>query len=161
MNVAVYANPDTPLPYIKVMSAGLDTLDVAVAKYLDPFGIVYAIVDDGDIEPSPYIQDAQTIDLSGPTPVYGWDLDKAKSMATNINSEYWQNQYNQGLLGVGISNDYQLNLAIATPEDERTADQVAAVEFLTGINQLQTEKQDQIDAATTGQEIISILSSLG
>lgn len=161
MNVAVYANPDTALPYLSVLSGGLDTLEVAVEKYLVPYGIPYLIVDEGDIEPSPYIRGAQTVDVSGSSPVFDWDMDLAKGIATNLNSEYWQAQYNEGLLGVGITNDYQLNLAIATPEDDRTADQIAAVEFLTGINQLQTEKQDQIDAATTGQELITILSSLG
>jgi hypothetical protein len=88
-------------------------------------------------------------------------LDEAKSIATATNSTYWQNQYNNGLLGLSITNDYQLQLAIATPEDERTAEQLAAVEFLTGINTLQNEVQSNIDAATTGEEIIQILGQLG
>jgi hypothetical protein len=93
--------------------------------------------------------------------VWSYDLDEAKSIATATNSTYWQNQYNNGLLGLSITNDYQLQLAIATPEDERTADQIAAVEFMIGINGLQTLVQDEIDAATTGEEIIQILSQLG
>jgi hypothetical protein len=93
--------------------------------------------------------------------VWSYDLDEAKSIATATNSTYWQNQYNNGLLGLSITNDYQLQLAIATPEDERTAEQLAAVEFLTGINTLQNEVQSNIDAATTGEEIIQILGQLG
>jgi hypothetical protein len=101
------------------------------------------------------------VDVSQDPPVFGWDLDYAKYLANSYNASYFQAQYNQGLVGLSISNDYQLNLAIATPENERTADQVAAVEFLSGLNQLQTSIEDQIAAATTGEEIISILSQLG
>lgn len=162
MQVIVYADPENPAPSrLQVMSPGLDTLEESAAKFLDPYGITYQIVDDSIIPASPYIYHAQTVDMSGPTPVFDWDFPYAQQIATNYNSQYWQQQYDQGLLGLAISNDYQLQLAIATPADERTADQVAAVEFLSGINGLQQSVQDQIDAATTGQELIQILSQLG
>jgi hypothetical protein len=143
------------------MYAGLDTLEDAAAKFLDPYGTPYVIVDESVIPSSPYIYPAQTVEIVNNLPVFGWDFPAAQTIATNYNSTYWQNQYNQGLLGLAISNDYQLNLAIATPENERTADQVAAIEFLTGINGLQQSTQDQIDAATTGEQLIQILSQLG
>jgi hypothetical protein len=101
------------------------------------------------------------VDASVSPPTFDWVLDEAQRAATNYNAQYWQAQYNEGLLGLSITNDYQLQLAIATPEGERTADQVAAVEFLSGINGLQQSVQDQIDAATSGAELISILNQLG
>ena len=162
MNVIVYADPSTPAPSrLQVMYAGLDTLEDAAFKFLDPYNIPYVIVDTSVIPPSPYIYSAQTVEIVNGLAVFGWDFPDAQTLATNYNSSYWQNQYNQGLLGLAISNDYQLNLAIATPENERTADQVAAIEFMTGINGLQQATQDQIDAATTGEELIQILSQLG
>jgi hypothetical protein len=101
------------------------------------------------------------VEITGGSPVFSWDMSYARQIATDYNADYWQIQYNQGLLGLSIKNDYQLQLAIATPENERTADQVAAVEFMTGVNGLQQSVQDQIDAATTGEELIQILSQLG
>ena len=162
MNVIVYADPTTPAPSrLQIMYAGLDTLEESAFKYLDPYSIPYAIVDVSVVPSSPYIYSAQTVEIVDGLPVFGWDFPAAQTIATNYNAAYWQRQYDQGILGLSISNDYQLNLAIATPADQRTADQVAAVEFMTGINGLQQSVQDQIDAATTGEELIQILSQLG
>lgn len=162
MQVIVYADPENPSPSrLQIMYQGLDTLEESAAKLLEPFGIAYQIVDSSVIPDSPYIYHAQTVDMSGPTPVFDWDFPYAQQLATSYNASYWQTQYNQGILGTGIYNDYQLQLAIATPEDERTAEQTAAVEFMAGINGLQQSIQDQIDTATTGQQLIQILSQLG
>jgi hypothetical protein len=163
MNVAVYPSNESVTPFIRVMSGGLDDVETAAEKYLTPLGISYQIVESSTITPSPYIANSQTVTLGvdGAPPTYGWDFAAAQQAATAYNSEYWQKQYNQGILGLSITAPYQLSLAIATPEAERTAEQLAAVEFLTGINTLQTEVQDSIDAATTGEEIIQILSQLG
>jgi hypothetical protein len=162
MNVIVYADPTTPAPSrLQIMYAGLDTLEEAAFKFLDPYGTPYVIVDDSVIPSSPYIAHAQTVEIVNGLPVFDWDFPAAQTIATNYNSAYWQVQYDQGLLGLAITNPYQLQLAIATPENERTADQVAAIEFMTGINGLQQSTQDQIDAATTGEELIQILSQLG
>jgi len=162
MQVIVYADPENPAPSrLQVMYAGLDTLEESAFKFLDPFNIPYLIVDSTVIPDSPFIYHAQTVSITDGVATFGWDFPYAQQLATKYNANYWQNQYNQGLLGTGITNDYQLQLAIATPEDERTAEQTAAVEFLIGINGLQQSVQDQIDAATTGEELISILSSLG
>jgi hypothetical protein len=162
MDVIVYADPENPAPSrLQVMYPGLDTLEESAFKYLDPFGIEYAIVDSSVIPDSPYIYAAQTVEIVSGAPVFGWDFTYAQQIATKYNSRYWQFQYNEGVYGLTITNEYQLNLAIATPEPERTADQVAAVEFLTGVNGLQLDVQDQIDAATTGEELITILNQLG
>jgi hypothetical protein len=162
MNVIVYADPTNPAPSkLQILYAGLDTLEEAAFKLLDPYNIPYSIVDVSEIPDSPFISTAQTVEIVGGAPVFGWDFTEAQQIATNLNAAYWQMQYNQGVLGLSISNAYQLQLAIATPEDERTADQVAAVEFMTGINGLQQSTQDNIDAATTGEELIQILSQLG
>lgn len=162
MNVIVYADPENPAPSrLQVMYEGEDTLEQAAFKFLEPYSIPYSIIDYAQIPQSPFIYHAQTVEIVNDLPVFGWDLGYAQQLATAYNSQYWQSQYNQGLLGTGISNDYQLQLAIATPEDERTAEQTAAVEFLSGINGLQQSIQDQIDAATTGEELITILSQLG
>jgi hypothetical protein len=161
MNVIVYGTYNSTVSYLNVVSAGADDLETFAFKYLEPFGIPYQIVDQMDIPPSPYIGNAQTVDASVSPPTFDWVLDEAQRAATSYNAQYWQAQYNEGLLGLSITNDYQLQLAIATPEGERTADQVAAVEFLSGINGLQQSVQDQIDAATSGAELISILNQLG
>ena len=143
------------------MYQGLDTLEDSAAKFLDPFGTPYVITDVSVIPYSPYISNALQVEIVNGLPVFSWDFPYAQQLATAYNAGYWQRQYDQGLLGLPIQNDYQLQLAIATPEDERTANQTAAVEFLTGINGLQEATQAQIDAATTGEELISILSQLG
>jgi len=162
MEVIVYADPENPAPSrLQVMYPGLDTLEESAFKFLDPYGIEYAIVDNSVIPDSPYIYEAQTVEIVSGAPVFGWDFTYAQQLATKYNAKYWQIEYNQGVYGLNISNEYQLNLAIATPEPERTADQVAAVEFLTGINGLQQSVQDSIDAATTGEELITILGQLG
>jgi hypothetical protein len=162
MNVIVYADPTTPAPSrLQIMYAGLDTLEESAFKYLDAYGIPYAIVDASVVPASPYIAETQTVEIVDGLPVFDWDFTAAQTLATNYNSAYWQSQYNQGLLGLAITNPYQLQLAIATPEDERSADQTAAIEFMSGINGLQQSTQDQIDAATTGEELIQILSQLG
>lgn len=162
MQVIVYADPENPAPSrLQVMYPGLDTLEDAAFKFLQPYSIPYAIVDNSVIPESPFIYHAQTVEIVDGAPVFGWDFPFAQQIATKYNSQYWQNQFNQGILGLSISTPYQLQLAIATPENERTADQVAAVEFMSGINGLQQSVQDQIDAATTGEELITILSSLG
>jgi hypothetical protein len=162
MDIIVYADPENPAPSrLQVMYPGLDTLEESAFKYLDPFGIEYVIVDDSVVPDSPYIAAAQTVEIVSGAPVFGWDFTYAQQIATAYNASYWQMQYNQGIYGLSISNEYQLNLAIATPEEDRTPDQIAAVEFLTGINGLQLSVQDSIDAATTGEELITILSQLG
>jgi hypothetical protein len=143
------------------MYQGLDTLEDSAAKFLDPFGINYVITDVSVIPYSPYISNALQVEITNGLPVFSWDFPYAQQLATSCNAAYWQQQYDQGILGLPIQNDYQLQLAIATPEGERTANQTAAVEFLTGINGLQDATQDQIDAATTGEELIQILSQLG
>jgi hypothetical protein len=162
MNVIVYADPSTPAPSrLQIMYAALDTLEDSAFKYLDPFNIPYVITDVSVIPESPFISAAQLVEIVNGLPIFSWDIPASKEIATSINAQYWQQQYDNGLLGLSVTNDYQLQLAIATPENERTADQVAAIEFMTGINGLQQSVQEQIDAATTGEEIIQILSQLG
>jgi hypothetical protein len=161
MDVIIYANTSSPTPYLRILCAGLDDLPTIALRFLDPYGIPYVIADESVIPNAGTIPTALTVDVSSGVPVFDWDLNEAKTQATYQNAAYWQKQYNQGLLGLAISNDYQLNLAIATPADDRTADQVAAIEFMTGINGLQQSVQDSIDAATTGEEIVQILSQLG
>jgi hypothetical protein len=162
MNVIIYPNPSMPAPApVVIVSPGNDTLEEYAFKYLDPFGIGYLIVPKASLPNASYIYPSLLLEISGGAPVWSYDLAQAKDIATDTNSNYWQNQYNTGLLGLSITNDYQLQLAIATPEDERTAEQLAAVEFLSGISTLQTQVQTNIDAATTGEEIIQILGQLG
>jgi hypothetical protein len=162
MNVLLYPDPENPAPSrLQLAFPANDTLEEYAFKYLEPYGINYLIVDFSVLPNASSIYDMLLVDISSGVPVFSYDVPAAKSYATAVNSSYWQQQYNNGLLGLSITNDYQLQLAIATPEDERTANQVAAIEFLTGVNQLQTELQLEIDAATTGEEIIQILSQLG
>jgi hypothetical protein len=162
MNVLIYPDQTNPAPSrLHIVYAGGDTLEEYAFKYLDPYFIEYLIVDQSVIPDSPAIYHAQTLEIVGGAPVFGWDVAYAKEIATSMNSQYWQTQYSVGLLGLNFTNSYQIQLALATPEDERTANQVAAIEFLTGVNQLQTELQLEIDAATTGEELIQILSQLG
>jgi hypothetical protein len=162
MNVIIYPNPSTPAPApVVIVSPANDTLEEYAFKFLDPFGIDYLIVPKSSLPNASYIYPSLLLEISGGLPVWSYDLTEAKDMATAMNSNYWQNQYNNGLLGLTITNDYQLQLAIATPENERTAEQLAAVQFLTGINDLQTQVQDSIDTATTGEELIQILAQLG
>jgi hypothetical protein len=162
MNVIIYPDPSNPAPSrLQIVYPGNDTLEEYAFKHLDPYGIEYQIVDYGVIPQASTIYSAQLLEFVSGAPVFSFDVPLAKEIASGINSRYWQTQYNIGLLDVGITNDYQLQLAVATPEAERTADQVAVIEFMTGINGLQAETQDQIDAATTGEEIIQILSQLG
>lgn len=160
MQIAVYADP-SPTSFLHILCAGADDLQTAITKFLDPQGVEYAVMDDSELPDARFILPAITVSIDNGVATFGWDMSKATTIATQYNSQYWQKQYDAGLLGLAINNDYQLNLAIATPEGERTADQVAAIEFLTGINGLQSSVQDQIDAATTGEEIIQILSNLG
>lgn len=162
MNVLIYSDQTNPAPSRpQIVYAGGDTLEEYAFKYLNPYFITYLIVDQSVIPNSPVIYHAQTLEIVGGAPIFGWDVTYAKEIATGANSKYWQQQYSQGLLGLTINNDYQLQLAIATPENERTADQTAAVEFMIGINGLQVSVQDQINSATTGEELIQILSQLG
>jgi hypothetical protein len=162
MQVIVFTRAESPKPpYLSVISPAGDTLEQIISKQLEPFGIEYAIIDSAFIPPSPYITSALTVTFDDGAPEFGWDMDLAKTLATTYNSQYWQNQYDNGILGLSIDNAYQLQLAIATPPDERTADQIAAVEFMSGLNDLQQSVQDQIDTALTGEEIIAILSQLG
>ena len=161
MNVAVYAQIGGDYPALRVLSGGFDSPEDAALKYLAPEGVEWAIVDDSLIPASPYIEQSQTVVITNGVPSFDWDLPTAKSLASQYNAKYWQQQYNTGLFGLPILNDYQLQLAIATPENERTADQTAAVEFLSGINGLQSTVDANIAAAATGQELIQILSQLG
>jgi hypothetical protein len=160
MNVAVYAEPGSSIPYLRVLSAGLDTVEQAAQKFLEPQGITYRIVDDSTIPESPFFPGTQTVNTGPAVPVFSWEFTEAQTWAQNYNAEYWQKQYDLGILGLSIDNPYQLQLAIATPENERTADQVAAVEFLSGTNQLQSSVDDEIIAATTPEELNTILSRL-
>jgi hypothetical protein len=162
MQVIVYSRFQAPNPtYISVISPGEDSIEQIITKQLEPEGIPYAVIDSSDFPPSPYIANAMTVVIDGGFPTFSWDIDLSKTIATSYNAQYWQRQYNEGILGLSIDNAYQLQLAIATPPDERTADQIAAVEFMAGLNELQQSVQDQIDAALTGEEIIAILSQLG
>ena len=162
MNVLLYPDPTNPAPSrLQLVFPANDTLEEYAFKYLEPHNIEYVIVDQSVLPDASCLYNMLLVELVGGVPVFSYDVPSAKEFATSLNSIYWQQQYNTGLLSLSISTDYQLQLAIATPENERTADQVAAVEFLTGINGLQTSVQDQIDAATTGEELIQILSQLG
>lgn len=161
MNVVVYSEPSGSIPYLRVISPGLEDAEQAAQKFLEPLGINYAVVDKASIPLSPYFPTTQTVDITGPIPVFGWDLDSAKEWASKYNASYWQKQYELGILGLAISNEYQLQLAIATPVNDRTADQVAAVEFMIGVNDLQQAVQNNIDAATTAEGLITILDQLG
>jgi hypothetical protein len=144
------------------MSPGLISANEVAELYLAPYDIPYAIVSATTLPDGSYIPEALTVTFNEHGgPQYGWDLPMAKQLAMFYNSGYWQAQYNHGLLGLPIQTQYQLNLAIATPEPERTADQVAAIEFMVGINDLQTQVEDQINAATTGEQIVGILNQLG
>ena len=162
MDVIVYKNPDPASNALCVMSPGLISANEAAELYLAPYDITYAIVNQQTLPDGSYIPEALTIEFDEfGGPHYGWDLPMAKELAIFYNSGYWQAQYNHGLLGLPIQTQYQLNLAIATPENERTADQVAAIEFMVGINGLQNDVEDQINAATTGEQIVGILNQLG
>ena len=162
MNVILYPDPSNPAPSrVQVVYPANDTLEEYAFKYLDPYGIEYVIVDQSTLPNAGQISNYLLMEIVSGSPVFSYDVAGAKDCATSYNSIYWQTQYDQGILGLSIDNSYQLNLAIATPENERTADQIAAVEFMTGTNSLQMEVQDQIDAATTGEEIIAILNQLG
>ncbi len=162
MQVIVYSRVQAPNPpYLSVICPGEDSIEQIITKQLEPEGFAYAVVESDDIPPSPYIFNVMTVVIDGGFPTFAWDMEPAKVIATSYNARYWQSQYNNGLVGLNIDNAYQLQLAIATPPDERTADQIAAVEFMSGLNELQQSVQDQIDAALTGQELIAILSQLG
>jgi hypothetical protein len=162
MNVLLYPDPSSPAPSrVQLVYPANDTLEEFAFKFLDPEGIEYVIVDQSELPDASYIYNMLLVEIVDGAPVFSYDVPAAKEFASAQNSQYWQTQYNEGLLGLSITNDYQLQLACATPEDERTADQVAAVEFMIGLSSLQADVQTQIDAATTGEEIISILSQLG
>lgn len=160
MNVVVYTDPSDTTNRLKVIFPGLDDAETAASKFLDPLGIPYVIVDDSTIPVSPFFPGSQTVDITQDPPEFSWEFTSAQQWATNYNTQYWQVQYNQGILGLNF-NDYQLSLAVATPENERTAEQIAAIEFMSGTNGLQQSVQDNIDAATTPEELIQILSQLG
>jgi hypothetical protein len=162
MNVLLYPDPENPAPSrLQLAFPANDTLEEYAFKYLEPYGINYLIVDSSVLPDASSIYNMLLVDISSGVPVFSYDVPAAKSYATAVNSSYWQQQYNNGLLGLSITNDYQLQLAIATPENERTAEQLAAVEFLAGINTLQAQVEDDINSATTGEEIIQILGQLG
>lgn len=161
MDTIVFPNPETSTPYACLVYPGLDSIEDVIEKVVDPLGVDYAIVDESTIPDSSYITEAMTVSINGGSAQFDWDLALAKQLALSYNSHYWQKQYNQGLLQLAISNPYQLSLAVATPPEERTADQVAAVEYMVGLNGLQTDVENQIATATTGQEIIGILGQLG
>jgi hypothetical protein len=161
MNVIIFADPQNPQPSrLNVMYPGLDTLEQSASKYLIPFSIPYRIVDSSIIPNSPFIYSAQTVDLSTPSPTFGWDLEKARDLAAKHNILYWQNEFKEGIANLAVSN-YQIQLATATPPDQRTTEQVAIVEFMIGINGLQNDIAIQINEAESGEEIIAILSRLG
>mgnify|MGYP006299132319 CR=1 FL=1 len=162
MNVLLYTDPAYPAPSrVQLVYPGNDTLEEYAFKFLEPYSIEYTIIDQSLLPDASYLYNYLLLEFVDGDPVFSYDVPGAKDYATAFNSQYWQTQYNDGLLGLSITNDYQLQLAIATPENERTADQIAAVEFLTGINGLQNDVQTQIDAATTGEELIAILNTLG
>ena len=145
---------------LNVMYPGLDTLQQAAAKHLDPFNIPYKITDSSVIPPAPFIAGAQTVDFSTTFPVFGWDLEKAKELAASYNILYWQNEFKEGISNLAVS-DYQIQLATATAPNQRTAEQVAIIEFMNGINGLQNDIAVGINEADSGESIIEILSRLG
>lgn len=145
---------------LNVMYPGLDTLQQAAAKHLEPFNIPYKITDSSVIPPAPFIAAAQTVDFSAPFPVFGWNLEKAKELAANYNILYWQNEFKEGITNLAVS-DYQIQLATATSPNQRTAEQVAIVEFMIGIDGLQNDIALQINEAESGDDIVGILGRLG
>lgn len=162
MEVIIFADPQNPQPSrLNVMYPGLDTLEQSAAKYLIPFSTPYRIVDSSIIPNSPFIYSTQTVDLSTPSPTFGWSMVEAKKIALNYNSTYWQTQLKEGLEDLPEAEDFQVQLAIATPVNLRSENQVAIVEFMNGISGLLNDIASQINEAETGQEIIEILSRLG
>lgn len=162
MQVIIYADQSTPQPSrLQVVYPANDTLEEYAFKYLDPYAIEYLTVDYSVIPNASYFYSLQTLEIVDGVPQFAVDFEAAKEMTVAMNSAYWQQQYNNGIATTGLTNDYQLQLALATPEDERTAVQTAAVEFMIGLNGLQQSVQDQIDAATTVEELIQILDQLG
>ena len=161
MNVAVYANP-----YIGgtnnlcVLYAGEGTIEEAAELALDSLSIPYAIVDLATIPNGGTLVDAQTVDLSGPAPVYGFDMEIATALATKQNASYWQFQSDEALAELGLV-AYQLSVALSLDPSERTDLQQVAIDALNEINTMQYNIQVQIGAATTGEELIGILSQLG
>lgn len=161
MNVIIFADPQNPQPSrLNVMYPALDTLEQSASKYLIPFEIPYRIVDSSIIPNSPFIYSAQTVDLSTPSPTFGWNLEKARELAANYNILYWQNEFKEGITNLAVS-DYQIQLATATLPNQRTAEQVAIVEFMIGINGLQNDIALQINEAESGDDIVGILGRLG
>ena len=161
MNVAVYANP-----YIGgtnnlcVLSAGSSTIEEAAELALVAQGIPYAIVDSADIPDGGSLVNAMTIDLSGSDPVFGYDLDLAKDISTKQNLSYWQFQSEEALAELGLA-AYQLSYALSLDPASRTEDQQIAIDAFNEINSEQANIQSQIDAATTGEELLAILGQLG
>ena len=131
MEVIIFADPQNPQPSrLNVMYPGLDTLEQSALKYLVPFSTPYRIVDSSIITNSPFIYSTQTVDLSTPSPTFGWNMVEAKKIAFNYNSTYWQTQLKEGLEDLPEAEDFQVQLAIATPVNSRSENQIAIVEFI-------------------------------
>ena len=161
MRVAVFPNPYVGgNDVLCVLSPGQDDIEVAAQKTLGDNDIPYMIVEEGQIPNGGPLVNAMTVDVSGSEPVFGFDVPEAKVLSTNINIGYWQLQSNEALAELNMS-DYQLLVALSTPESQRTDEQQAAVDAINEINTLQMQTQDQINAATTGEELLTILSQLG
>lgn len=159
MNVAVYANPLTSIPYLCILYPALDTIEVAAEKALTSQLIPYQIVDSSTLpQDSKYIFNAVTVDISGPAPTYGVDMTLARTIANGSNNAYWQAQYLEGLSEMGMS-EMDVNVAIATPPEDRTPTQILLVQFVTEITIEKQSVASQLSNATTGEELNAILQS--
>lgn len=160
MQVAVFPNPYESTPYLCVMYPGLDEIDVAAEKALGSELIPYKIVEHEDLpQYAPYTFDALTVDVSGDEPSYGFDLAFGKTLANRVNESHWKDQYKDGLAELG-ADDLDVSLALATAAGERTELQQTLFEFATEINQLKQATISELAAATTGEELNSILATV-
>lgn len=159
MNVAVYANPLTSTPYLCILYPGLDPIEVAAEKALDSQLIPYAIIDYDTLpQDARFTFNALTIDLSGASPSYGYDMNLARSIALGSNNTYWQAQYLDGLSEMGMS-EMDVDVALATPVGDRTPSQVVLVQFVTEVTLEKQTVAAQLSSATTGEELNAILQS--
>ena len=160
MNVAVFANPyEGTAPYLSVLS-GTDNIEEVAQAQLGDNGIAYAIIDSSDLPTCNQLLPAATVDLSGPTPTFDFYFPQAQQITTDYNKYYWERQSQEALAELNMS-PYQLALALSIPEADRTMEQQAAVDALSYIDQEQVFVQNQINSATTGQDLLTILGSLG
>lgn len=160
MQVAVFPNPYESTPYLCVMYPGLDEIEVAAEKALGSELIPYRIVEHEDLpQYATYTFDALTVDVSGIQPSYGFDLNLGKTLASKANDSHWKDQYYDGLSELGAS-DLDVSLALSTPSESRTEVQQAICEFASEISQMKQMLAQQLAAATTGEELNSILATV-